>query len=62
MGENPNGDDPASRPAQPRVAGGLAPQLIYGEACSFLHNSHSVVAGSGACSAGKRNKAVMKKD
>lgn len=62
LDEGPDGDDPASRPAQPRVTRGFAPQVVYGETRAFLHDGHGVVAGGGACRAGKRNGAMRKED
>lgn len=58
--EGPDRDVPTHRPAQTRVTGGLALQLINREVCSFLHDGHGVVADCGAYKAGKSRKAMEK--
>lgn len=60
--EGPDRDVPARRPAQARVAGGLALQVVNCEVCSFLHKGHGVVADCGAYKAGKSRKATEKQE
>lgn len=52
--EGPNGNEPASRPVQSCVAGFLPFKFPYCEASSFLHHSHSIVAGDRICKGGRR--------